>query len=327
MRPPRRDAPPILLLAAALAVAGATGASGGDARDVAPGVTLVPGEFVPGRQPDGNSLLLRGPEGFVVVDTGRHEAHTRRILEAARAAGAPIVAVVNSHWHLDHVAGNILLRREVPGVRVLASGAIVAARAGFLADYRRQLDGALAGEAPEAQKAEWRAEAARIDAGEALVPDEVVAASGTRQLAGRELRFERVENAVTAGDLWLFDPATSTLIAGDLVTFPVPFLDTACPPNWRATLDRLAREPFARLVPGHGPVLDREGFERYRKAFGNLLDCAASDASIEICAGRWTEDLGPLLEGSDPAFVRSLLDYYVGQVLRAGAERDARFCG
>lgn len=297
------------------------------AEEIAPGVELVRGEFVPGRQPDGNSVLLRGSEGWVVVDTGRHEEHTRAVLAAAKAGGAPIVAVVNSHWHLDHVSGNALIRKEVPGVRVYASGAIVEARKGFLADYRRQLEGALAGEAPEAQKAEWREELARIDAGEALVPDEIVTASGTRALAGREIRIELVEKAVTAGDLYLFDPATATLIAGDLVTFPVPFLDTACPANWRAALDRLAKEPFTRLVPGHGPVLDRAGFERYRQAFGGLLGCAASGAPVGACAAAWTGDLGPLLEGSDPAFVRSLLDYYVGQVLRAGAERDARFCG
>jgi len=297
------------------------------AERIAPGVELVRGAFEPGRQPDGNSVLFRGREGFVVVDTGRHEEHTRRVLEAARAAKAPIVAVVNTHWHLDHVSGNLLLRREVPGLRVYASGAIVEAREGFLATYREQLEGALAGDASEAQKAEWRAEVARIDAGDTLVPDEIVAASGTRELAGRELRIELVEKAVTAGDLWLFDPATATLVAGDLVTLPVPFLDTACPANWRSALDRLAREPFERLVPGHGPVLDRAGFERYLRAFGSLLDCGASEATVATCAEAWTRDLGPLLEGSNPAFVRSLLDYYVGQVLRAGAERDARFCG
>ncbi len=327
MRPPRRTVLPISLLAAALCGTGAACASPGAAEQVVPGVTLVRGDFVPGRQPDGNSVLLRGPEGIVVVDTGRHEAHTRRVLEAAHAAGGPIVAVVNTHWHLDHVAGNLLLRREVPGLRIHASGAIVEARREFLADYRRQLAGALAGEASEAQKAEWREEMARIDAGDALVPDEIVTGSGKRQLAGREIRIELVEKAVTAGDLWLFDPVIKTLVAGDLVTLPVPFLDTACPANWRAALERLAKEPFARLVPGHGPVLDRVGFERYREAFGRLLDCAASEATVETCAAGWTQDLGPLLEGSEPAFVRSLLDYYVGQVLRAGAERDARFCG
>lgn len=312
-----------LLLLAAPALAAQTA---GSVESVAPGIELVPGEFRPGRQPDGNSVLLRGPEGFVVVDSGRHEEHARRVLEAARAANAPIVAVVNTHWHLDHVSGNALLRREAPGLRVFASGAIFAAREGFLADYRRQLEGALAGEASEAQKREWREEIARIDAGDALVPDEVVVASGARRLAGRELRIELVEKAVTAGDLWLLDPKTSTLIAGDLVTLPVPFLDTACPPNWRAALDRLAGESFERLVPGHGPVLARTGFERYRTGFGNLLDCAASDAPVEACAAGWRRDLGPLLDGSDSDHVRSLLDYYVGQVVRAGAERDARFC-
>ena len=40
-------------------------------------VTLVPGSFVRGQQPDGNSVILSGKRGLVVVDTGRHAAHTQ----------------------------------------------------------------------------------------------------------------------------------------------------------------------------------------------------------------------------------------------------------
>jgi len=34
------------------------------------------------------------------------------------------------------------------------------------------------------------------------------------------------------------------LIAGDLVTLPVPFLDTACPNGWRKALDTLDDQRF-----------------------------------------------------------------------------------
>src|SRR5262249_12882717 len=100
------------------------------APDLPPGITLVPGAFVPGSQPDGNSIVLDAPKGLIVVDTGRHPEHTAAILEVARASGKPIVAVVNSHWHLDHVGGNPTVRRAFPQVRVYASGAIEEARKG-----------------------------------------------------------------------------------------------------------------------------------------------------------------------------------------------------
>src|SRR4051794_10375581 len=73
------------------------------------GLTVVPGAFVPGRQPDGNSVVLEGKTGLIVVDTGRHVAHTQAVIDLARAQGKPIAAVINTHWHLDHVGGNVLV--------------------------------------------------------------------------------------------------------------------------------------------------------------------------------------------------------------------------
>ena len=39
---------------------------------VAPGIDLISGEFRPGTQPDGNTIVVRGRDGLVVFDTGRH---------------------------------------------------------------------------------------------------------------------------------------------------------------------------------------------------------------------------------------------------------------
>ncbi|HUG54207.1 MAG TPA: MBL fold metallo-hydrolase [Vicinamibacteria bacterium] len=120
---------------------------------LAPGVDLLRGTFVPGTQPDGNTVLIEGPSGLIVIDTGRHQAHTQRILDYARAAELPIAAVINTHWHLDHdVGGNALIRRAFPQVRVHASSAIEEAMTGFLAQYRKYLEGALAKAAGDLEK-------------------------------------------------------------------------------------------------------------------------------------------------------------------------------
>ena len=67
---------------------------------------LIPGTFEKGRQPDGNSIILDAPKGLIVIDTGRHKAQQDKILGAAKARTKPIVAIINSHWHLDHTGGN-----------------------------------------------------------------------------------------------------------------------------------------------------------------------------------------------------------------------------
>src|SRR5690349_2506517 len=79
-----------LLAAAAMMTASAASAASGDASparprpapdaiEVAPGVHLLRGAFVPGSQPDGNTVILKAPDGLIVIDTGRHAAHTQRI--------------------------------------------------------------------------------------------------------------------------------------------------------------------------------------------------------------------------------------------------------
>ena len=316
-----------LVLVAAVAAA-APSPPVGAVTPVANGVDLLPGNFVPGHQPDGNTVVFTAPGGLVVVDTGRHLAHTQQIVDLAKARGLPVRSIVNTHWHLDHVGGNVLLRQRFPTVRVVASGAIDDALGGFLARYRAQLAEVIA--APDStseQVAAWKTEMALIDAGKALAPDDVVTASGPRDLAGRTLGLHLVAHAVTAGDLWIYDPATKVLVAGDLVTLPVPFLDTACPAHWQAALAELAKVDFATLVPGHGPLLSPADFATYRRAFDHLLTCGASSRPRDICVDGWLADIGGLVPAADQAFTRSLAEYYVDNSLRGDPAQAAKLCG
>lgn len=315
----------ILLLAGCATSASTPAALPGEA--VADGVTLVRGMFVAGAQPDGNTVLLRGSTGLVAVDSGRHAAHAARIVDAARASGLPVAAIVNTHWHLDHVAGNVALRAAFPEAEVHASNAIDDALPGFLADYRKQLHQLVAapGSKPE-DIATWQAEIARIDAGPQLRPTHPVTAPQDLSLAGRRMHLGLEDNAVTGGDVWLYDRSTRTLVAGDLVTLPVPLFDTACTEGWRQALAKLDAIGFARLVPGHGAPMDHVQFRVYRRGFERLLACAASDAPADTCKAGWLGDVATLVPQGDAALANSLLDYYIPQVLRAPPERRARYC-
>src|SRR5689334_10578698 len=63
-------------------------------------VDVIRGTFAAGRQPDGNTVVLASSDGLIVFDTGRHPAHTRKIIDHADAQRRPVVAIFNSHWHL-----------------------------------------------------------------------------------------------------------------------------------------------------------------------------------------------------------------------------------
>src|ERR1700730_7207372 len=276
---------------------------------IAPGTYLVEGESLPNRQLDGNSVIIVAPKGLIVFDTGRYKKHAQQLLDFAREQNRPIAAIINSHWHLDHVGGNPLLRAAFPDIPVYASSAIDAARKGFLADYRAQFLTNMAGSAknPEAQES-LRAEIALIDAGAALGPTEVVTKSAPLIIAGRALQLHLESHAVTAGDVWVFDPETRVLLAGDLVTLPAPFFESACPARWRASLTHLEKAPFDRLVPGHGAPMHKPEFTAYRRAFSNLLDCAAGNAGNNVCIDAWISDASVVLVDSKAAsYARTLI--------------------
>lgn len=294
---------------------------------IAPDTYLIPGEAIPNRQPDGNSIVISAPKGLIVFDTGRYKEHAEQILKFAREQSRPIAAIINSHWHLDHVGGNPRLRAAFPDIHVYASSAIDAARSGFLADYRAQLEAEIARPAnnPAAQ-ASMRTEIELIDAGAALGPTDVVAKSGPSTIAGRSLQLHLESRAVTAGDIWVFDPATRVLLAGDLVTLPAPFFESACPSRWRDSLAHLAKQRFTWLVPGHGAPMQPEAFAAYRRAFSNLLECAAGDAANSRCIEGWIGDAPMLTDSKDVSYARTLIGYYLDNYLRHPTERIRHFC-
>jgi glyoxylase-like metal-dependent hydrolase (beta-lactamase superfamily II) len=313
------------VVAVVFGIAALVGLAG--ANELAPGVDLIPGTFVAGAQPDGNTVVFAAPDGLVVFDTGRHPEHTQQIVDFANGKKKPVVAIVNSHWHLDHVGGNVLLRKKYPDVRVYASGAIEDAMHGFLASYHAQLEDAIKKAGDDTTKqAPWRAELALIDAGPKLYPDERITETSTRTIAGRQFRVRFESHAVTAGDVWLFDPASRVLASGDLVTLPAPLFDTACADRWKTALGRLGDIDFKVLVPGHGATMGRADLATYRRAFDRLLECAASKSTKQACVDGWMRDAAALIPADDEKLARSLLDYYVDGNLRASAAQNRALC-
>jgi glyoxylase-like metal-dependent hydrolase (beta-lactamase superfamily II) len=310
--------------AAAMAVLYGAGACA--ASMIAPGTFLVEGQAVPNRQPDCNSILIEAPRGLIVFDTGRHPEHVQQLLDFARLQSRPIAAIINSHWHLDHVGGNPALRAVYPDIEVYASDAINAARTGFLADYRAKLVTEIATAKQPDALAAMRAEMALIDAGAALGPTKILTASGPIKVAGRPLQVHLESRAVTAGDVWVFDPQTRMLLAGDLVTLPAPFFESACPARWRASLAHLEKVRFDWLVPGHGAPMRHPQFTAYRTAFSNLLACAAGNAGKSDCIDAWIGDAASLIDSKDVSYARTLIGYYLENYLRNPSERIRKFC-
>jgi glyoxylase-like metal-dependent hydrolase (beta-lactamase superfamily II) len=292
---------------------------------------LIEGTFSASIGPDGNTAIFSAPGGLVVVDAGRHTAHSQKILDYAAQRGMPITTIINTHWHLDHSTGNQDLEAVYPGARLYTTRAIEGALAGFLARSSARTEERLRDPAlPSADRARLERGFNTIRGRIALIPDVAVETTMALPVNGRDLELNVTHHAVTESDVWIWDPATRTVIAGDIVTLPVPFFDTGCPFGWRAAFDSIEARPYERVIPGHGYPMNREEFSAYRNAFDKLVSCAESKTGAE-CAEGWLVDAASLLDKqpgkdfADKEYAKAAAQYYVDEIIKS-ADKRAEFC-
>lgn len=315
----------MLVVAAVQAAAATAPISAPPPEELAPGIHLLPGAMLPGRGPDGNTVVFDAPEGLVVIDTGRHTWHSDGILAFAANRERPVAAIVNTHWHLDHSSGNGRIKAAWPKATLYTTRAVERALTdgGFLA---RNLDSTKPmlddPRLDDVQKEEAQIFIATMDERWILRPDVIVAKSGDLAIAGRGLGVHVTDRAVTDADVWLYDDASRIAVLGDLVTLPAPFFETACPAQWRAALDEVWATPFVAAIPGHGRPMDRAAFDTYRRAFNGFMDCVEGETAAAQCATSWAEAVEPLI-GSDERMRRmatGYAEYYVGMLRENGGK-------
>lgn len=236
---------------ALLVAVGATARDFPQPQRVADGVYVLEGAREHFSRANGGDIANTGfiatPAGAVVIDTGASLRYGQAQRAAVRAAtGRDAVQVYITHAHPDHFLGNQAYT-DVP-VQALRSTAERIARDGdTLAQNLYLLVGsAMAGTVVRPPTA---LTAPVLPKGEVSQPPTVVV------FGGRRLQLIALQGH-SAADLAVFDEATGTLFAGDLVFFErAPTTPDADIAPWLAALDRLAQLPVRVLVPGHGPVV------------------------------------------------------------------------
>ncbi len=215
-----------------------------EVKEIAPGVFVHQGRyelFTPRNEGDtSNASFIVGRDGVAVIDTGGSPRVGKALLEAIRArTQLPVLYVINTHMHPDHVFGNVAFEAEKPvfvGHRKLPRA--LAARAGRYLAINRELLGDTAFE------------------GTRIIPPTLLVGDKTQlDLGDRTLVLEAQKTAHTDNDLTVFDKKTGTLFLGDILFAKhVPALDGSIR-GWLTLLDKLKnRTDVARVVPGHGPA-------------------------------------------------------------------------
>lgn len=220
----------------------------------------------------GNIGVLAGTDSVLLVDAEWPQLHGKVVAAVARISPKPIRYLVNTHWHWDHVGAN---------GRFGQAGALI-----FSSPQTRnyivqaQAAGGSSPESPYAPDPE-------------AIPVVTVGKGVEFHLAGQTVEIIHVPPAHTDGDLIVRFVEADVIQTGD--TFFHGFYPDIDQPHGGtidgmiALYDRLYRMsgPRTRIIPGHGPVANREDVREYqsmlrevRKRVARAVDAGMTEEAL-----------------------------------------------
>jgi cyclase len=207
-----------------------------------------------------NAGFVIGDDGVAVIDTFENpEASKQMLVEIRKLTQLPIKFVVNTHYHIDHVAGNSLFQQN---------GAVVFAQRNVrswihtenLKFFGKDI------------KPEQRKMVETLGAPDAVYDNGVTLFLGSRRID------VRVFPGHTGGDSVVFIPDANVVFTGDLFwRNTLPNLIDATTSAWIPTLNSItASAPNATYVPGHGDVGTVDDVKNFRDYLAFLREQVAT---------------------------------------------------
>lgn len=270
-----------------------------------------------------NSLVVVGDDGVLVVDTqASPEAAAELIRQIRGVTDLPVRWVVNTHWHGDHVYGNVAYRDAYPGVRFLAHPETVVGMMGPGTEQRREelaslpasiteREGWLAtGRLPDGtlldddlrSRVEYSARLRTsylesLRALELVLPEGFVDQRRVLDLGRRTVELHPTTPAHTEGDIVVWVPDVGVLAVGDLLEEAAPWIEGAADlAGWGEALVGLTAFHAGVILPSHGGIQrDPWLLQGELALFRNLARAAAQAVSAEWSVARVREE--GLLEG------------------------------
>ena len=235
-----------------------------------------------------NAGLIESDGEALLVDTLMGVGLTKDMLAAMRAsipAAAKIDRLVNTHSNVDHTLGN----QVMAGAEIIAAEATAKAIAAF-------------DPASLADVAAWEA---RGEAGDFFLETMgrrfdftgVVTTAPTRtfdreltlQVGSKTVQLSNLGPAHTEADTIVCVPADKVVFTGDLLfNEGHPIVWDGPIANWIAACDHIAGLDVETVVPGHGPITDKQAVKNLKGYFEFVL----AESRKRLDAGMGWEEAG-----------------------------------
>lgn len=215
-----------------------------------------------------NAGFVITDEGVLVFDALGSPSLAWKLRQLIReVTDKPVVKVVASHYHADHVYGLQVFKDE--------SAEIIGPQEAI--DY---IESPVAKERLEERRFSldpWVNDNTRL-----VYPDVYIGADREFDLGGKSFRIHYLGKAHSDGDLALLVEPDRVLFSGDLIfEGRVPFVGNADTRLWLANLEAMQTSGLTALIPGHGPAardpnaaitLTRDYLKYLREAMGGAVD-------------------------------------------------------
>ena len=241
--------------------------------------------------------VLTGPDGVFMVDAQFAPLTDKIVAAIKQISDGRIRFLVNTHVHGDHTGGNENLGRM--GVTILA---------------RENLRTRLAKPNPGANGAP------SAPAPPVALPVLTYDAPIVVHMDGEDIRIIPIPVAHTDGDSMVYFPTANVIMTGDFYrSIQYPNIDRANGGSLKGMLDGLAAivnlaNPATKIVPGHGPTVDKAAVLTHRDMILAIRDRVAAlikqgKTQDEVVAAKVTADYDPRVQQ-----VAMTGDRFVGQV-------------
>ena len=185
-----------------------------------------------------NISFVVGSKGVAVIDTGGSFKVGKQLRDAIKnVTPLPILYVINTHVHPDHIFGNAAFRQDKPAF-------VGHAKLGDAMQLRQEAY----------EKLNIRYLGADAKGSEIVKPTVLVKEPMDLDLGDRSLKVTPYPNAHTNTDISVIDSKTSTLFTGDLLFIERTPVIEGDIKGLIAAIETLKTYPVKQVVPGHGPV-------------------------------------------------------------------------